>query len=116
MGHHAFDEVMKGLPEGDTGFAGVQTWNMDAPDHQVVFFKAVGDVEVPEHSHSCKQWGVVLEGEMQLTVDGKTTQYKKGDSYYIPPDAPHSGRAKAGGFAIDFFDTPGRHKTLPRRP
>jgi len=58
--------------------------------------------EVPPHSHGA-QWGVVLKGEMLLTIGGIAKSYKKGDSYYIPAGVVHSADFKTKVFVIDFF-------------
>lgn len=41
---------------------------------------------MPEHAHAA-QWGVVLEGALDLTVNGVTTRYKKGIEHPVPPSA-----------------------------
>jgi len=41
------------------------------------------DVDLPEHSHE-SQWGIVLEGEIELIIGGVKNRYKKGDRYFIP--------------------------------
>jgi quercetin dioxygenase-like cupin family protein len=35
------------------------------------------DTEVPPHSHNA-QWGIVLEGEMEIIISGKLHHLKKG--------------------------------------
>ncbi len=49
--------------------------------------------EVPAHSHPHEQCGVVLEGELALTVDGVEHRLKPGDVYVIPGGVVHSARA-----------------------
>ena len=53
------------------------------------------DVVVPDHSHE-SQWGVVLSGEIELTVEGRKNTLKKGDTYFILKTAVtlSKGRAK----------------------
>jgi quercetin dioxygenase-like cupin family protein len=64
---------------------------------------------VPEHSHGA-QFGVVLEGEMTLTVGGESTRYKKGDTYAIPTGVPHSAEFHTRVKVIDMFDEAARYK------
>ncbi|KKL85462.1 hypothetical protein LCGC14_1954490 [marine sediment metagenome] len=47
------------------------------------------DVSVPEHSHEA-QWGIILEGKIDLVIDGKLNTYSKGDRYFIPEGVKHS--------------------------
>jgi quercetin dioxygenase-like cupin family protein len=67
-----------------------------------MFYEVDDDVEVPEHAHGA-QWGVVLDGELELTIDGVAHTYRRGDSYYVPDGAPHSARIKGGSAGIDVF-------------
>ncbi len=53
------------------------------------------DIEIPDHSHEA-QWGVVLDGEIELRIDGERQTYRKGDTYFIPEDIPHSANHSAG--------------------
>ena len=43
----------------------------------------------PEYSHPHEQIGYVLEGECEITIEGKTHIVGKGQSYRIPPNARH---------------------------
>lgn len=68
------------------------------------------DVAVPEHTHEA-QWGVVLDGEIELTVNGIMSSYRKGDTYFIPKNAPHSAGIKAGYRDLTVFNQKDRYKT-----
>jgi len=52
----------------------------------------------------------VIEGEMFLTIDGKTDLYRKGDWYYIPEGVTHSAKFPVRVQAIDIFDDPNRYQ------
>jgi len=67
-----------------------------------VFFEIESSAEVPEHSHNA-QWGIVVEGEMELAIEGKAKVYRKGDEYFIPPKAKHSAKFLTECRIIDFF-------------
>ena len=67
-----------------------------------MFYSVPDDVEIPEHAHGA-QWGVVLEGEMSMTIDGSEHVYRRGDTYYVPPGAVHLTRITAGYRGIDVF-------------
>jgi quercetin dioxygenase-like cupin family protein len=74
----------------------------------VVFFEFLTDVELPAHSHKA-QWGVLLEGEIELTIAGTTRSYAPGEAWDIPEGVAHSVRVKAGARAIDVFEEPDRY-------
>ncbi len=74
----------------------------------VIFFSFLEDLELPTHSHGA-QWGIVVEGEVELTIGGKTKVCKAGDSYSIPAGVEHGARIKAGAREIDVFEEADRY-------
>lgn len=104
-----FPKMIKKLPEAEIDFKGIRGWVSQGKNHQIVFFDIEPIGEVTKHAHGA-QWGIVIEGEMELTIDGKTKTYKKGDSYYIPDGAAHSAAFKRRTWALDFFADKGRYK------
>ena len=97
-----FPDIITKLPQADIPFPGVKGWISQNVDHQVVFLEIEAIGAVAEHSH-CAQWGIVVEGEMDLTIGGVTNKYKKGDSYFIPDGVLHSALFKQKTYAIDYF-------------
>jgi quercetin dioxygenase-like cupin family protein len=106
-----FSKPIADLPEADMPFKGVRGWIAQGENHQIVFFEIQPLTELPEHQHDYPQWGIVVEGEMQLTVNDKTTTYKKGDEYLIPTHAKHSAKFPTKFRAIDFFAEKTRYKS-----
>ena len=43
----------------------------------------------PLHKHSNEQVGIVLEGEVTLTIGDETRKLKPGDAFIAPPNVPH---------------------------
>ncbi len=97
-----FPDIITNLPEADIPFNGVKGWISQSDDHQTLFLEIEAIGKVAEHSH-CTQWGIVVKGEMDLTIDGDTKTYAKGDSYFIPDGVKHSAVFKTKTWAIDFF-------------
>jgi quercetin dioxygenase-like cupin family protein len=64
---------------------------------------------MPSHSHGA-QWGVVLEGEIELVTGGVSHTFTRGDSYFIPEGVEHSARIRKGYADVTFFDEPDRFK------
>lgn len=58
---------------------------------------------LPEHFHINEQVSQVLEGEFELTIDGKTEICKKGDIAIMKPNAVHSGKALTACKILDVF-------------
>lgn len=107
-----FPDMIEKLPDVDIPFPGVTGKLFQGPGMQAVFFSLEGTGEIPPHHHQA-QWGVILKGEADLTVDGVTTRYRRGDSYYIPAGAIHSIKILAPLKALEFFNEPERYR--PKR-
>lgn len=101
--------VIRDLPEADVPVEGVRAWLHQGENTQVVFFDIASAAEVPLHSH-CAQWGMVIEGEMELTIGEVKKTCRKGDWYFIPEGVSHGATFLTRTFVIDFFDDPGRYK------
>ncbi len=104
-----FPEIVTRLPQADIPIAGLTAFLAQAGDQQFVFMSFEQDVEVGEHAHEA-QWGVVLDGEMELTVEGRARTLKKGDAYFIPKDAKHSARIRKGYSDLTLFNQRDRYK------
>ncbi len=72
------------------------------------------DVDVPEHAHE-SQWEIILEGELDITIGGKTHHYTKGERFYVPKGVKHSARVHKGYTAVVFFDQKDRYKAKKNR-
>jgi quercetin dioxygenase-like cupin family protein len=84
-----YPEAITRLPEADIPFEGVKAWILQADMSQLVFFEFEADANVPEHSHDYAQWGIVIDGKMELTINGKPRICEKGDEYVISAEAKH---------------------------
>ncbi len=103
-------EIIFRHPSAEIPIEGVSSRLMQAGDQQFVFMEFDDDVEVPTHSHNA-QWGIVMDGEMELTIKGESRLLKKGDSYYINKDVPHSAKIYSGYKDLTLFDQKDRYKT-----
>lgn len=62
------------------------------------------DAGVPNHSHPHEQAGIVLEGELVMSIGGETRVLKAGDIYVIPGHVEHSARTVGGpARVLDIF-------------
>lgn len=65
------------------------------PDRQILLLYetyAVGADSGHAYSHQAQEAGMVLKGEVELTVDGKSRVLKQGDGYYFDSRLPHRFR------------------------
>lgn len=103
-----FPQPIENLPEADIPINGITAYLSQSDNHQIIFMEFSNDADLPEHSHAA-QVGFVLEGKIELVINGKKKAYTKGDRYYIPEGVPHSGKIHAGYADITFFNEPGRY-------
>lgn len=104
-----FPEPILNLPEASIPLNGIKAYLSQANNHQIIFMEFSEDVELPEHSHE-SQWGIVLEGKIELIINNVKEIYKKGDRYYIPKGVKHSAKIYAGYSDISFFNQKDRYK------
>jgi len=105
-----FPEPIRNLPEADIPFNGIKAYLSQSESHQIIFMEFSEDVEVLEHSHE-SQWGIVLEGKIDLILEGAKHTYSRGDRYFIPKGVKHSAKINAGYADITFFNEKERYKT-----
>jgi quercetin dioxygenase-like cupin family protein len=58
---------------------------------------------LPEHAHPHEQIALVIEGELELTIDGTAHILKPGDTAVIPGNVPHAARALSACRVVDAF-------------
>lgn len=103
-----FPEPITSLPEADIPLTGIKAFLSQAEHHQIIFMEFEEDVDLAEHCHAA-QVGIVLEGKIDLKINGELKTYGKGSIYHIPSGTIHSGKIHAGYADITFFDEPGRY-------
>ena len=110
MPDKGFAQFIKNLPEADIPFPGVRGWLSQGKDNQVVFFEIEPIGEVPVHTHG-EQWGVVIDGEMELTIGGETRLMRSGDTFHVPAGVEHGAKFLTHFRSIDVFADRERYKT-----
>lgn len=103
-----FPEVITNLPQADIPIEGLTAYLSQSDTHQILFMKFDKDVELPEHSHAA-QMGVVMQGRIELLIDGEKQSLSRGDRYYIPEGVKHSAKIHAGYADMTFFNEADRY-------
>ena len=106
-----FPEPIRQLPRADIPLEGVTAYLSQSDTHQTLYMHFSKTVELPEHEHA-DQIGFVLEGKIELLVDGEKRCYTKGDRYHIPAGTRHSATIYAGYADITVFMQPDRYGTI----
>jgi quercetin dioxygenase-like cupin family protein len=103
-----FPDFIRSLPQAALGLEGVAAYLLAAPQGQAVFFDLPAGASVPLHSHGA-QWGIVVSGELELTIGDKTEIYRGGQSYSIPAGVLHGATVLVPSQVIDVFAEPNRY-------
>jgi len=97
-----YPDFIQALPKAKLAAEGPVAHLLSAPQGQMVFFELPPGGHVPPHSHGA-QWGIIVAGEVELTIEDKTMTLRPGDSYYVPDGAVHSGTVKVFSRVVDVF-------------
>ena len=104
-----FPEPIQKFPKADIPLDGLTAYISQADTHQTLYMQFERDVVLPEHAHA-DQIGFILEGKIDLTIDGENKTYSKGDRYHIPSGVKHSAKIYAGYADVTIFMQPDRYK------
>jgi len=96
-------------PEAHMEMPGLSGRILKGEQGWVIFMVADRDTLIPMHHHGA-QWGIVLEGEMTLTIDDRTKTYRRGEAHYIPAGVDHEAFLRAGWRGMYAFMRPTERK------
>jgi quercetin dioxygenase-like cupin family protein len=105
-----YPEIITSLPEAQVHFEGAKAWILQAEDKQLVFFEFEADMDLPVHSHNYPQWGIVIDGEMELSVAGRPRICRRGDEYLIPVGGKHCAKFFTRTRVMDLFSEKSRYQ------
>ena len=77
----------------------------------ISYVKCIKGAVLPVHHHMEEQVLNLIEGEMDVTVEGETVKCRAGDVVHIPSNAKHTVTAITDCLAIDLF-SPAREAYL----
>lgn len=53
-----------------------------------------------DHAHDYDVWGLIIEGEFRITMNGEARSYREGDEFQLDADCPHSESAGEEGVSL----------------
>jgi hypothetical protein len=109
MSSTEFPPFVRSLPEADLPFEGLRGWLAKSESSLLMFNESAVELAVPEHSHG-DQWGIIIDGRIDLTIGGTLHTFTRGDSYFIPSGTPHRATIYPGFRAIDYFADRDRYR------
>lgn len=73
-------------------FEGVSATSYKAEDFLISHITVQKEIRVPEHHHAYRQMGLVLQGVLEMCIDGRLAVLGEGDFFAIPSNVSHSAR------------------------
>ena len=96
----SFPSLLTKLPRFDGPF---DAFKLEAKDCDVLFASYPKGTVIAEHSHDTENVGVITEGELILTVNGKEQRYGPGQWYHLPAKQKHAARFAVETSEIEFW-------------
>jgi quercetin dioxygenase-like cupin family protein len=95
-----FPKLLRGLPPFEGPF---DAFKLEAKNCDVLFASYPAGTDISRHDHTTENVGVITQGELILTIDGKETRYRAGDWYHVPARAKHAARFEVETSEIEFW-------------
>jgi quercetin dioxygenase-like cupin family protein len=92
---------IKDLPVVDIGVPEITVYIMVGAQ-TVALIEVSDDATVKPHSHG-PQWGIVLAGQVGLSMAGAAHIFRRGDTYLIPAGVEHGATLTKGTRLVEFF-------------
>jgi quercetin dioxygenase-like cupin family protein len=105
-----YPDAITRLPAAGLQVDGARGWILQSESSQLVFFEFEAGSKIPEHSHSYAQWGIVVDGKLELIIDGAPRMCEKGSEYVIPAGAKHFARFPTHARVMDYFSEKNRYR------
>jgi quercetin dioxygenase-like cupin family protein len=96
-------EMITTLPGVSMPTDDIQGYLIQGETNQAILFKVKAGTHFPDHTHAA-QWGVIIDGEFEIIINGNKTTYRKGDTYFVPENTVHSGYYITDVISFDVFD------------
>jgi len=80
---------IRDLPDFDGPF---DAFRLAADGADVLFATYPGGTTIDPHDHATDNVGVIIRGELILTMGGTESRYGPGDWYHVPPGTSHAAR------------------------
>ncbi len=69
----------------------------------VLFASYPAGTSIPPHAHDTDNHGVIIRGELILSIEGRTERYGVGDWYHVPAGVEHAAEFEQPTDEIEFW-------------
>lgn len=99
--------VKRGEVAGFSPVPGVTMQSMAGGKLMSIWVTIEPNIDFPYHQHPHEQMGFMLEGALELTMNGESRNLRPGEAYAIPPFLPHKAKTGPEGCVVlDVFTPP----------
>jgi quercetin dioxygenase-like cupin family protein len=91
---------IRALPDFDGPF---DAFRLAADGADVLFATYPAGTTIDPHRHETDNVGVIIRGELILTMDGEESRYGAGDWYHVPPGRTHAAQFDQDTAEIEFW-------------
>ena len=95
-----YPEQIRALPRFEGPF---DAYKLAAQDCDVLFASYPGGTVIDFHTHETDNVGVITQGELILTMDGKTERVAVGEWYNVPANRKHAAKFEVETSEIEFW-------------
>lgn len=95
-----YPEKFRSLPLYDGRF---DAFRLAADGADVLLASYPAGTTIPYHVHNTDNYGVIVRGELILTMNGQTTRHGCGDWYHVPANVPHAAAFEQETDEIEFW-------------
>jgi len=99
MSKHYPDQI-RALPMFEGPF---DAYKLEAQDCDVLFALYPAGTVIDFHTHETDNVGVITQGELILTMDGKTERLAVGEWYHVPANREHAAKFEVETSEIEFW-------------
>lgn len=95
-----FPSQIRNLPKFEGPF---DAFKLATNNCDVLFASYPAGTNIPPHNHDTDNVGVITQGELILTLDGKESRYGPGMWYHVEARATHAARFEKETSEIEFW-------------
>ncbi|RTQ99846.1 cupin domain-containing protein [Halomonas nitroreducens] len=98
-----YPDKIRTLPLFDGRF---DAYRLAAEGADVLFASYPSGTSIPPHAHETENHGVIIRGELILTIGGRIERYGVGDWYHVPVGVEHAADFEVDTDEIEFWFNP----------
>lgn len=95
-----YPDLIKSLPKFDGQF---EAFKLEAKNCDVLFASYPAGTFIAAHTHVTDNVGIITQGELLLTMDGRTQRVSAGQWYHVPALKEHAAQFDEYTAEIEFW-------------